>query len=333
MGFTAGLKSLFKTPIYAVIISSFLIVWFLGIYGNAFIPTQVNYLSFVLITIVILIGFNLVLLVFSLFKPVDELGKWPILLALILAIPTIFIFNTMALLFLGFCIIANQLLTAFFAFRACMDTSTKCDDYLYKKKGSRKFTRIIEFILFGVLDLWLMRIIEAVLVPFNPAIATSLRIIFYVNIVLIGFVVLRLLFVQKFSAYITLFFLLSFFYVMYIYIDIAMELADPDTAATYDIYWFLLDLFLFLYIIGSIFDKVDYLEDKIPLIKASTIATFVIIMKLFVQAIAILPNLPDVVAPQSVQQEMSLFVIFIACTILFGIWSIFKHKEGKTPEV
>ena len=331
MGFISGLKELFKTPIYAIIVISFLIAWFLALFGNAFIPDEINFMWFILIYILILIGFNLVLLVFSLFKSVDKMGKWTFLFALLVSIPTIFLFNAMVLIFLLFCIIANQLLTAFFAFKMCMDTSTKFDDYLYKKEGSRKVTRLLEFIAFGVLDLWFMRILEAVLAPSNPGIAFSLGIIFWINIALIGFVVLRLMFTGRFAAYITLFFLISFFYVLYIYIDIELEIQDPDTAATYDWYWFLIDLFLFLYIMGSIFDKVDYLEKKIPIIKASTIAVFVVIMKLFVQAINIVPNIPDIVHPPDVDQEIGLFFIFMACTFWFGIWSIFKHKEGKTP--
>ena len=135
MGFITGLKNLFTTPIYAVIVGTYIIAWILAVYGYTFIPDQINYLWFILVFLVILLGFCFVLFIFSFFKAVDKMGKITIFIALIISVPTLFMFNFFAVLLFAACLVANQLLTAFFAFKACMDTSTKVDDYLYKKKG------------------------------------------------------------------------------------------------------------------------------------------------------------------------------------------------------
>ncbi|MFX1387340.1 MAG: hypothetical protein ACFE9M_09010, partial [Promethearchaeota archaeon] len=56
-----------------------------------------------------------------------------IVIAIILTIPVLFIFGWIIDIFYSFSFFANIVITAFFAFKFCMDTSTKVDDYLYKK--------------------------------------------------------------------------------------------------------------------------------------------------------------------------------------------------------
>jgi len=99
--------------------------------------------------------------------------------------------------------------------------------------------------------------------------------------------------------------------------------ADPS-----DIAWtsFVIDLALFFYIIGSMYEKVDYIHDKFKYFKVDTVALFVIVMKLIVQ-VTKLPNVTIILAP--LLQEIGVLIIFIAFTLLFGIGYIWVHEEGK----
>jgi len=245
-----------------------------------------------------------------------------------------FIFSGIINLFYLFCFFANQLITAFFAFKFSMDTSTGIDDYLYRKKGSRKFTRILEFTLFLLLYLWLLflviRIFRSSSTPGIQNLANLFVFLLWINLILMAFVLFRLLFTKKFTAYIPIFYVLTFLYVLYLVIDLWAFFIFFGSSG-YSIFSFFIDLFLFIYIIGSIFDRVDYIKDKIKIFRAGTIALFVILMKLVVQAYRILqPLLPP---PQLVLQNIFLvqilFYYFIIFTLIVGLYTIFAHKEGK----
>lgn len=324
MGFISGLKELFKKGIFAFILLSFILSWFLILFGITFIPSA-NFQIFAGWFIAILIGFNIVLFIFSFFKSVDKMGTALIIIAFIISLPLLIIFAAIVGLFFIFCFFANLILTSFFYFKGSIDSATKVDDYLYKKKGSRKVTRIIEFLIFGILDLGLLILTAIFFRSINPASFIIFQIIFYVNLILIGFVILRLLFTKKFAAYITLFFLLSLFYIIYIIIDIFAEILFTGLG-TYNWISFFIDLVLFLYIIGAIYDRVDYLKEKLIIFRADTIALFVIIIKLLVK----INELLNLGAPPNVTEELMVLFVFIAFNLLIGIYSIFAHKEGKT---
>lgn len=254
----------------------------------------------------------------------------------ITSLPLILIFRGVLFPFYRFCLVANQLLTALFAFKICMDSSTKIDDYLYRNKKFNKITRMIEFVIFGVLTLIALLFIWNILTKFGIRVvrfsANVFRIMFWVDLILIGFVLMRLVFIRKFSAYITLFFLLTFFYIVYIIVDLIAEFIFSDAAST-TWYFFLIDLGLFLYMIGSVFDKVDYLKKKFKIIRADTISIFIILMKLITQLIK-LPGFERVLIEPAevIRLQIFLLVIFILFTLLFGIYTIFTHKEGEKIE-
>ncbi|MHA2129909.1 MAG: hypothetical protein ACW99L_08055 [Promethearchaeota archaeon] len=222
-----------------------------------------------------------------------------------------------------------------------MDSSTKVDDVLYRHEKSRIFTRTIEFISFGFLVFifyiftWntMRRLIPAPSKLARLSVITF-QIIFWVNTILIIIVITRLIITKKSAAYITLFFIFTFIYILYITLDIIAEVIFTDPVS-YAWYFFLFDLFLFIYIIGSIFDKVEYLENKLKVIKAETISFFVILMKLIAQFTKIFPNIPGLnILPESrlEQQEILLIIlliVFLASTLIFGIHSIIAHKEGE----
>ncbi len=100
----------------------------------------------------------------------------------------------------------------------------------------------------------------------------------------------------------------------------------------YSIFSFFIDLLLFIYIIGSIFDRVDYIKEKIKIFRVGTIALFVILMKLIVQInkiiLSLLPLSPEL-ALLIIFQVQVLLYFFIIFTLFVGIYTIFTHKEGK----
>jgi hypothetical protein len=328
MTFINGLKDFFKKPLYVLILISFIISWFLILFGRTFISVDEYYL-FLFIFIGVLVGFNFLLLAISLFKSIEKLHYIVIIIVFLISIPTIFIFRGFLILFSFICLIANQLLTAFFAFKLCMDSSTKVDDFFYKNERYNNFTRSFEFITFGLLTVLVFIFTWNILSSQFPIAARNsaniFRIIFWVNVILIIIVITRLVVIKKFAAYITLFFVLTFFYILYIIIDIIAEFIFPDTRG-FGWVSFLIDLFLFIFIIGSIFDKIEYLEKKLKLIRAETISLFVILMKLIAQFTKIFPRLE---IPLIEGQQVYVLIIFIIFTLFFGIHSILVHKEGK----
>ena len=160
--------------------------------------------------------------------------------------------------------------------------------------------------------------------------ANIFRIIFWVDFILIIIVLMRVLITKRLAAYVTLFFILTFFYILYIFIDIIAGILFPDTLS-FAWYFFIIDLFLFIYIIGSIFDKVEYLEEKFKILKAETISLLVILLKLFSQFFKIIPDIPGIKVNPTylLWLQLVLLWLFIIFILIFGIHSIVMHKEGE----
>jgi hypothetical protein len=337
MGFISGLKEVFKRYLYTSIIIGFIIIWIL-ILVFQYLYFDITFRSIIIILGGILMLFSVVLFFVSIIKPVNKMGKIIIIIALLIAITITVIFTeeiflpTNHLLFFIFLII-NVFFTAFFAFKFCIDSATKVDDFLYKKEKSRKVFRIIEFLLFGFLNWWFLRatwlFFRNNLDPLAQIASVIFRIIIWVDLILIGVVILRAIITKKFAAYINLFFLLSFFYVLYLIFDaiygvfFTYESGDP----IYVFLSFIIDLVLFLYIIGIVYDRADYLKNKLKILKIDTIALFLIIMKLYVQISKIISKTGLEVF--YVVLQWWLFVIFMFFTLLIGIYSIFAHKPKK----
>ena len=102
----------------------------------------------------------------------------------------------------------------------------------------------------------------------------------------------------------------------------------------YNVLSFFIDLFIFLYLIGSIFERVEYIKDTIKILGADTIALFVILMKSIVQIINILVDLniftPADVGELLVFQALVLLFFVGLFSLLIGLYTIFAHKEGKS---
>lgn len=331
MSFINGLKDFFRKPLYVFILVSFIISWFLIIFGRT-LTLVPQYFQFLFIFIGILVGFNVLLLAISLFKPIEKLHYIIILIVFAISIPTIMIFRGFLILFSLVCLIANLLLTAFFAFKLCMDSSTKFDDILYKNEKYNTYTRAIEFICFGFVTALIFIFTWNFLSNKFPVAAGNsaniFRVIFWINVILVIIAITRLLLTKKFAAYITLFFVLTFFYILYIIIDLIAEAIFPDPRG-FEWTSFLIDLFLFIYIIGSIFDKIEYLEKKLKFIRAETISIFVILMKLIAQFTKVFPNFQGLDVPLVDKLDVFILIIFILFTLFFGIHSIIVHREGK----
>ena len=342
MRFISGLKEIFKQYVYTAIILGFILIWILILILQYFyfdIAVRLIFRTIIFILAGSLILFSIILFFISFLRPVNKMGKYIIIVAILIAIIIAVIFTEEIFLptynlFFIISLNVNLFFTAFFAFKLCIDSATKLDDYLYKKEKSRKFTRIIEFVLFGFLNWWFLRatwlFFSNNVDPLTQAASIIFRIIIWVNLILIGVVILRGIITKKFAAYITLFFLLTFFYVLYIIFDFIYgvffthESGDP----IYVFLSFVFDLVLFLYIIGTVYDRADYLQNKLKILKVDTIALFLIIMKLYVQISKILSitGLEDYYA----LQEGWLFIVFMFFTLLIGIYSIFAHKSKKS---
>ena len=336
MGFIAGLKSVFKKPLYIFLISSFTLTWIM-IVINKFISSGLLGLS-VFIFGGSLLFFVLIIFIVSFIKQINEMKWWFFVIIYVFSIILSFIlyptnlFPTSDLFFI-IPLTINQFFTAFFAFKICMDSATKIDDYLYKKEKSRIVTRIVEFCVFGFLNLWFIRLTLNLFIHTPPAlfffVTRMLVIMFWINVVLLAIVLIRLIVTKKFSAYISLFFLLTLFYALYILIDylfgafFSSESGDPF----YVVISFFVDLFLFLYILGTVYDRVDYIQTKLKFLKVDTIALFLIIMKIYVQVSKITPK--NVTEEIQILQAGGLFIIFVFFNLLFGIHSIFAHKHKK----
>ncbi|MFX1375465.1 MAG: hypothetical protein ACFFA0_06615 [Promethearchaeota archaeon] len=332
MSFINGLKIFFKKPIYVLILILFIVSWFLILFGyTAFsIP---GYYRFLFIFIGILAGFTILLFVISFFKPIENLSYILFIIIFLISIPIVIIFKDLLNLLYFFFLIANQLLTAFFAFKLCMDSSTKVDDYFYTGKKTRKFTRPLEFLAFGVIALFTFIIVWNLLSRLTPIAAQRsaniFRIIFWSDVILIIIVIMRVVIIKKLAAYITLFFILTFFYILYILLDTIAEFIFPDTKS-FAWYFFIVDLILFIYIIGSIFDKVEYLEQKFKVLSVETISLFVILVKLIAQFFKIIPDIPGIIVNPKYLLRYQLFLLwlFIIFILIFGIHSIITHREG-----
>lgn len=333
MRFISGLKSLSKKRILLVIVILFIVSWFLFAFGVEVFPNA-TFKRLFLIFLGILAGFTFILFIISFLVPLDKMGIIIIILGIVLILPVMWLFSGIIDIFRIFCYNANIVITAFFAYKFCMDTSIKTDNYLYEKKGSRAFTRTIEFIVFFLLSWWFTSLTIRFFISFaNPDIQSLARVffnLFLIGLVLLGFVVIRLLFTKKFASYISLFNVLTFFYVLYIIVDLWAEFMFPDTVG-YDLLSFVIDFLLFLFIIGSIYDRVDYIKDKIKILRVDTISLFIILMKLIVQIIEILwdINPPAQLAQILILQAQILWIFFMIFNLLVGIYTIFKHKEGK----
>ncbi|MFW9864661.1 MAG: hypothetical protein ACFFEN_01055 [Candidatus Thorarchaeota archaeon] len=300
-------------------------------FGYTFKFIRVFY-NFIFIFYGLLVGFTFLLFVLSFFLSIEKLKYYYIITIFMISIPIVMIFKGFFNLSYFFFLIVNQAFTGFFAFKLCMDSSTKSDNFLYKRINSRKFTRPLEFVFLGCLAFLFFIFTWNIFSRLAPIAAQRsaniFRIIFWVDLVLIIIVIIRLVITKKLAAYISLFFILTFFYVLYILIDIMAAFLFPDTLS-YAWYFFAIDFALFFYIIGSIFDKVEYIEQKLKIIKPETISFFVILMKLIAQFFKIIPNIPGVeVSPTYLLWTQTLLLfIFLGCILLFGIHSIFFHKE------
>ncbi|MHA1239964.1 MAG: hypothetical protein ACTSQU_04140, partial [Promethearchaeota archaeon] len=219
MKFITGLKGVFKKPLYVFIISVFTLTWLLIIVNS--------YYSSVLLGLsVLLLGgsllyFAMIIFLISFVKPINKLKTWFLFIIYLFSVLSTFVLNRIVFiitseLFFFIPLMINQFFTAYFAFKICMDSSTRVDDYLYKKKKSRIVTRLIEFCIFLLINLWVSRI---TLIFFSNSstlllliVFRMLQVMFWVNMGLLVIVVIRLIITKKFSAYISLFFLLTLFY-------------------------------------------------------------------------------------------------------------------------
>lgn len=337
MRFISGLKNLSKKTLLLIIVVVFVISWFLftfifDIFGN------VEFGRYFLFVIGALAAFTFVLLIISFFRQINEMGTLIIIIAIILVIPVFWIFRWNVIYVFIFFAFADSILIAFFAYKLCMDTSIKVDDYLYKKKRSRIFTRILEFALFFFLTWWFisltMRFFNNAPLLGSTNIARSFFYLFLIIITIIGIALIRLIFTKKLAAYISLFNLLTYFYVVYLVVDLIAEFLFIDSGP-YDIFSFFIDLLLFVYILGSIFERVDYIKEKFKIFKADTIALFLILTKLVVQIMkiwqeVITPLAPAIILEQAIIQVQILWIFFALFTFIIGIYTIFKHKKGSS---
>jgi hypothetical protein len=337
LSFYSGLKGLFKRPFYLFLIISFILIWILIL---TFYQLKSTFLFFIIIIFGGgLLFFEFISLILSLFKNIEEI-KWYILSSIFigsLLLATIFantvFFPTSDIAFV-IMLNVNMVFTAFFAFKFCMNSATNVDDYLYGGRKRGIVLRVLEFILFGFFTWWILRItwgfFDRFLTPFQQAIGLILRIIFWVNLTLIGFVLIRLIMTKKFAAYITLFFLLTVFYTLYLFFDFIFghffgnETSDPY----YLLISFVVDIFIFLYILGTVYSRIDYLKEKLKIFRVDTLAIFLITMKLYVQIAKIVDR--TVAENYLILQEWGIFIIFMLFTLIFGIHSIFTHKYEKS---
>ena len=197
--------------------------------------------------------------------------------------------------------------------------------------------RLVEFFLFFLLNWWIstiiLRFFSNTPTPLFLIVIHMFQIMFWVNVGLFVIVILHLIVSKKFSAYISLFFLLTLFYALYILIDylygayFSSESGDPF----YVLISFFVDWFLFLYILGTVYSKVDYLQEKLKFLRVDTIALFLIIMKIYVQVSKIVPK--TVTDEMQILQAGGLFAIFVFFNLLFGLHSILVHKQKKEKKI
>lgn len=331
MRFINGLKSLSKKTLLLVILLLFITLWVLALLGRALIK-DIVYINFIAILAGILSGFIFVVMIFSFFTPIDKMGTKLLSIAGLLTIPIIIIFFGIISLFYFFAFFANFFFIAFFAYKWCIDNSIRVDNYLYDKKKSRVFTRIIEFSVFLILSiLIILRTIGIFrFIGINIA-ANMFLIIGIIDLILLLFSLLRLIFIQKLSAFISLFFLLSYFYILYVVLDLwAYFIFGAAGVSGYKLITFGIDLIMFIYIIGSIFDRVDYIKETIKIFRVDTIALFVILVKMIAQIVEIGQDLTATIEPRfEFFSAVIVLLLFGFFTLFLGIYSIISHKEGE----
>lgn len=324
MRFYSGLKKLFSKWLYALIVVSFIISWFLVVFGKTFIPFG-GYILFVRVFVAVLFGFSLLLFLFSFVKSPHKLHIGVIVILFFAGLPFILIFEGILSLIYLFCYYANLFLTAFFAFKVCMDTAIRVDEYLWKRKKYNKVLRVMEFIIFILFNWVIYRGMLSFLtriIGLNPLVILVFRIIFWINVILLGLILIRLIITKKFASYIALFLILVLMYVIYLIFDFYAEVIFTNTTG-YTYFSFFVDLLLFLFIMGSLFDRVDFIKKKLRVLKIETIALFIIIMKLIVQANQLTST------AISYQDEFQILLLFVFFTLLFGIYKISTYHPNK----
>ncbi|MCJ7647516.1 MAG: hypothetical protein MUP85_02775 [Candidatus Lokiarchaeota archaeon] len=339
MSFITGLKELFRKPFYTFIIASFILVWLLILLLNfalwpflfAITATFGGGLLF----------FEIIFILISLFQPIEKV-KWFIsaIIFVISIVIAAFLWGTIFFptsdIFFIIMLNANLFFTAFFGFKLCMDSATKVDNYVYKGKKSRISLRIVAFISFGILDWWVLHItvnfFTKFLTPLQQAAGSILRIIIWIDLILMGIVVIRLLITKEFAAYITLFFLLTTFYMLYLIFDFIYGrfFNSESTDIFYMIGSFFMDVVLLLYILGTVYDRIEYIKKKLKIFKIDTIALFLITMKLYVQISKLISRVTS--EEYVILQQWGIFIIFLFFTFLFGMHSIFTHRYKKIEE-
>ena len=335
MSFITGLKELFRKPFYTFIIASFMLVWLLILLLNfalwpflfAITATFGGGLLF----------FEIIFILISLFQPIEKV-KWFIsaIIFVISIVIAAFLWGTIFFptsdIFFIIMLNANLFFTAFFGFKLCMDSATKVDNYVYKGKKSRISLRIVAFISFGILDWWVLHITVKFLTPLQQAAGSILRIIIWIDLILMGIVVIRLLITKEFAAYITLFFLLTTFYMLYLIFDFIYGrfFNSESTDIFYMIGSFFMDVVLLLYILGTVYDRIEYIKKKLKIFKVDTIALFLITMKLYVQISKLISRVTS--EEYVILQQWGIFIIFLFFTFLFGMHSIFTHIYKKIEE-
>lgn len=335
MTFISGLKDLFKKPRYVIVVFTFIILWILILLGRIQITNQL-YRIIIVEIIQVFIGAMIFLLFASFFRPIDKINWKIILLILVLVLLFHFFilrryFSFLVSIFFNFSLVANIAITAFFAFKLSLDLSTTLDEYLFKKPYN-KITRSLEFLIFGGLAWGLLFFSRKFLFGQFPNSDLVLLIIQWVNIILIAFVIIRLILLQKFSAYITLFLALTSGFFIYLVIDLISGDLFTDNRG-FLFLSFIVDVFFFVFILGSLFNKIEYLNEKLKILRPDTIALFFIIMKAIVQLTYILTFIPGIPYQfNQFQQEYFLLPTYIGFILLFGLYSIFAYDTNKKSE-
>ena len=124
MKFIAGLKGVFKKPLYVFIISVFTLTWII-IIVNSYYSSVILGLS-VLILGGSLLYFAMILFLISFIKPINKLKTWFVFIIYLLSIISTFVLNRIVFiitseLFFIIPLMINQFFTAYFAFKICMD--------------------------------------------------------------------------------------------------------------------------------------------------------------------------------------------------------------------
>lgn len=335
MTFISGLKDLFRKTRYVIIVFIFIILWILILLGRTQITNQLFRIIIVEI-IQVFIGAMIFLLFASFFRPIEKINWKITLIILVLVLLFHFFilrryFSYLVSIFFNFSLIANIAITAFFAFKLSLDLSTTVDEYLIKKPYN-KITRSLEFLIFGVLAWSLLFFSRRFLIGQFPNSALILFVIQLVNITLTAFVIIRLIFLQKFSSFITLFLALTSAFFLYLVFDLISGDLFVDNRG-FLFLSFTVDVFLFLFILGSLFDKIEYLNEKLKVLRSDTIALFFIVMKAIVQLTYILTFIPGIPYQfNQFQQEYFLLPTYIGFILLFGLYSIFAYNTNKKSE-